>query len=262
MWCPRALPRVDAGRAGAVPDGRRRIRQRAGRARTSARSGKPTSGCTPSMRRAGMAWCSAAWTRPGWRWCSARGWHSGLPYRFSRMRGYRAARRAARELGWTTTHPLARAGRRAESGRDPGGRPARFRSGRQTMPADDEDLAAFLTARWGLHTAAWGRSMCTSRTSTSRGRCARRRCCCSTTDCWRRPGFPALADRPPDHVCFTEGVRTRFGLAAIDRRSLTRNRLRVGNSGDYRQRRRHTPRECGGVDSLSLVYPTPQPLKP
>ena len=85
----------------------------------------------------------------------------GLPYRFARMRGYERQHLGARELGWTarTRWPGPRgiesriAVRVGEVLQD-------FPAGRLAENAgSDEDLAAFLTARWGLHTAAWGRSM-------------------------------------------------------------------------------------------------------
>jgi len=137
----------------------------------------------------------------------------GLPYRFSRMRGYERQRLGARELGWTTStrwpkpaginsRVVIRVGRLLHD----------FTAGRQdNRPGSDEDLAAFVTARWGLHTMALGRSMFIP----------------NEHEPWRlrsaevlllddgllaAAGLPELARRPPDHVCFAEGVRTRFGL--------------------------------------------------
>ena len=78
----RAVRRADAGRAGAVPDGRRGIWPPACRARTSAHSGRRTSGSTPSTAPDVTAWCSAAWTPPGWQSCSERGCaRSAVPVR-------------------------------------------------------------------------------------------------------------------------------------------------------------------------------------
>ena len=75
----------------------------------------------------------------------------------------------------------------------------------------EEDLAAFLTARWGLHTAAWGRSMYIPNEHqpwTLRSA----EVLLLDDGLLGAAGFPDLANRLPDHVCFAESVRTRFGL--------------------------------------------------
>lgn len=124
----------------------------------------------------------------------------GLPYRFSRLRGYERMHRGARELGWTarTRWP------------GPSGVESRVvvRVG-ERMPTDD--LSAFLTARWGLHTAAWGRSMFVPNTHepwTLRSA----EVLVLDDGLLAAAGFPDLAGREPDHVCFADGVRTSFGL--------------------------------------------------
>ena len=53
-------------------------------------------------------------------------------------------------------------------------------------------------------------------------------------------GFGDLATRPPDHVCFAEGVHTRFGLPQGTARWLTRaaRRLMCGGHDDGAQHER------------------------
>jgi uncharacterized protein YqjF (DUF2071 family) len=137
----------------------------------------------------------------------------GLPYRFSRMRGYERERRGQREMAWTTsTRWPGPAGVNSRVAVRIGPLLHDFTIGRQNeSPDSDEDLAAFVTARWGLHTMALGRSTFIP----------------NEHEPWRlrsaevlllddgllaAAGFPDLAARAPDHVCFAEGVRTRFGL--------------------------------------------------
>jgi uncharacterized protein YqjF (DUF2071 family) len=124
-----------------------------------------------------------------------------LPYRFARMRGYQRVCSGVRELAWTTRT------------RWPGPSGVRSRVAVRVGEKLDagDDLAVFVTARWGLHTAALGRSLFIP----------------NEHEPWTlksaevlllddgllaAAGFPGLAERPPDHVCFAEGVRTRFGL--------------------------------------------------
>ena len=177
----------------------------------------------------------------------------GLPYRFSRMRGYARIRDGSRELAWTATTRWP--GRRGTSSRiairvgehlpgadghqpegtDTGertGAEASQRTGAETGEKagaetavrtgaepgetcrDDTSLVTFLTARWGLHTAVWGRTMYVP----------------NVHETWTlrsadvlmlddgllgAAGFGDLATRPPDHVCFAEGVHTRFGLPRV-----------------------------------------------
>ena len=63
--------RHDLGRAGAVPDGRRRARAPATPCPISAASWRPTSGSTRWTPTAGAGSCSCPWTPAGLRWCSA-----------------------------------------------------------------------------------------------------------------------------------------------------------------------------------------------
>ena len=90
----------------------------------------------------------------------------------------------------------------------PAGRP-------DESPPGDEDLAAFLTARWGLHTAALGRSLYIP----------------NEHEPWRLrsaevlllddgllavAGFPDLAARPPDHVLFRRGGADQVRAAQVE----------------------------------------------
>jgi hypothetical protein len=57
-------------------------------------------------------------------------------------------------------------------------------------------------------------------------------------------GFADLATRPPDHVCFAEGVHTRFGLPRELRTWLSESRLRrpcAADIGDGAQQGRSSP---------------------
>ena len=142
----------------------------------------------------------------------------GLPYRYSKMRGYERRHGGARELGWTarTRWPGPR-GVRSRIAIRVGDVLHDFPSGRQNETIDgDEDLAAFLTARWGLHTAAWGRALYIPNEHepwTLRSA----QVLLLDDELLAAAGFPDLAGRPPDHVCFAEGVRTRFGLPRMAR---------------------------------------------
>jgi uncharacterized protein YqjF (DUF2071 family) len=145
----------------------------------------------------------------------------GLPYRFSAMRGYERRRLGARELGWTsrTRWP----GKRGISSRVAirvGAVRQDFRAGLGAAADDDDDLAAFLTARWGLHTAVYGRPLFIPNEHppwTLRSADV----LLLDDQLLAAAGFPGLAARPPEHVCFAEGVRTTFGLP---QRSLGRHR--------------------------------------
>lgn len=142
----------------------------------------------------------------------------GLPYRFSRMRGYERRHLGARELGWTSrTRWPGPAGVDSRIVVRVGEVLHDFRAGREDTSGSDEDLAAFLTARWGLHTAAWGQPLFIPNEHepwTLRSA----EVLLLDDGLLAAAGFPQLAARPPDHVCFAEGVRTRFGLPRSNRR--------------------------------------------
>ena len=125
----------------------------------------------------------------------------GLPYRFSRMRGYQRSPGGVRELGWTarTRWP------------GPAGVASRIviRVGDPRPPGNELD--AFLTARWGLHTEVLGRTLYVPN---EHGPWDLRSAEVLLLDdgLLAAAGFPGLTDRSPDHACFAEGVRTCFGV--------------------------------------------------
>ena len=128
----------------------------------------------------------------------------GLPYRWARLRGAERVRDGARELVWTTrTRWPAPRGLRSR---------VAVRVGDLLPPdADDAGLAAFLTARWGLHTAHLGRTWYVPNTH---GAWSLRRAEVLSLDdeLLGAAGFGDLARRPPDHVAFAGRVGVRFGL--------------------------------------------------
>ena len=139
----------------------------------------------------------------------------GLPYRFSTMRGYQRSRDGRRELAWTTrTRWPGTAGVRSRVAVRVGPVIHDFGADRAVTGAngsDDADLAAFLTARWGLHTAALRRSLFVPNEHPP-WVLRSAEVLLLDDQLLSAAGFPGLADRPPDHVCFAEGIRTRFGL--------------------------------------------------
>ncbi len=119
----------------------------------------------------------------------------GLPYRWARMRygvgdGVHTYDARLRTPGVrASSHIAVRAGARRES----------------------TELDDFLSARWGLHVRWWGRTLYVP----------------NTHEAWpvhdaevlalddglvASVGLPGLASRPPDHVGFSPGVFTEFGL--------------------------------------------------
>ncbi len=121
----------------------------------------------------------------------------GLPYTWARMR----VRRSGDTIEYTSK-------RRWPSPRG-GGANVVVRPGAEL--AERDPLADFLTARWGLHTSAFGRTIYIP----------------NEHELWplheatllrledslvAAAGFPGLVDRPPDSVLWSPGVRTTFGL--------------------------------------------------
>ena len=74
-----------------------------------------------------------------------------------------------------------------------------------------DPLADFLTARWALHTRAWGATRYLPNTH-PRWPLQRAELLELEDDLLAAAGFPGLADRAPDSVLFSRGVRTQFGL--------------------------------------------------
>ncbi|MCH1866071.1 YqjF family protein [Nocardioides sp. CFH 31398] len=78
------------------------------------------------------------------------------------------------------------------------------------------DLDVFLTARWGLHTRAWGRTLYV-RNSHPAWPLHDAEAVVLDDGLTASVGLPGLADRAPDHVAFSPGVHTRFGRAVRSR---------------------------------------------
>jgi len=75
----------------------------------------------------------------------------------------------------------------------------------------DDPLADFLTARWALHTRAWGATRYLPNTH-PRWPLQRAELLELDDDLLAAAGFPGLATTTPDSVLFSRGVRTQFGL--------------------------------------------------
>jgi len=125
----------------------------------------------------------------------------GLPYRWARMRyaeegdvhTYRA--RLHRPASPASSHVTVRAG----AARRP------------------TELDHFLTARWGLHVRWWGRTLYVPNEHTAWP--VRDAVLLDLDDgLVRSVGLGDLAERPPDHVLFSDGVHTRFGFPTDARR--------------------------------------------
>ncbi|MET0863176.1 MAG: DUF2071 domain-containing protein [Nakamurella sp.] len=145
----------------------------------------------------------------------------GLPYRFSAMRGYERQHRGARELGWTTrTRWPGDRGINSRVAVRVGPVVQDFRTGSPDAGGVEDHLAAFLTARWGLHTSVLGSSLFIPNEHPS-WTLRSAEVLVLDDELLAAAGFPGLVDRPPDHVCFAEGVRTTFGLP---QRNLGRHR--------------------------------------
>ena len=120
----------------------------------------------------------------------------GLPYTWARMRVHRDA-------GLVTYQSR----RRWPGPRGAGGRiVVRPGAGIDTSP-----LAAFLTARWGLHTRWLGRTLYVPNHHGSWPLHAAELVHLDDT-LVAAAGLPGLAGRPPDSVLWSPGVRTVFGL--------------------------------------------------
>lgn len=75
----------------------------------------------------------------------------------------------------------------------------------------DDPLADFLTARWALHTRAWGATRYLPNTH-PRWPLQRAELLELEDELLAAAGLPGLVERPPDSVLFSRGVRTQFGL--------------------------------------------------
>jgi uncharacterized protein YqjF (DUF2071 family) len=95
----------------------------------------------------------------------------------------------------------------------PGPRGARSRVVVRVSPevVRADPLADFLTARWALHTRAWGAMRYLPNTH-PRWPLQRAELLELDDELLAAAGLPALAATPPDSVLFSRGVRTQFGL--------------------------------------------------
>ena len=85
----------------------------------------------------------------------------------------------------------------------------------------DDDLADFLTARWGLHTRRLGRLVYLPNTHVS-WPLVRAELLELDDELVTLAGLGGVSSRPPDSVLFSAGVRTQFGGPAVATRSGTR----------------------------------------
>jgi uncharacterized protein YqjF (DUF2071 family) len=78
----------------------------------------------------------------------------------------------------------------------------------------NDPLADFLTARWGLHTRRFGRTLYLPNTHAS-WPLVTAELLQLDDELLAVAGLPGVASRPPDSVLFSEGVRTQFGAPAL-----------------------------------------------
>ena len=120
-----------------------------------------------------------------------------LPYTWSRMR----VRQQSDVLTYTS--------RRRWPG--PRGAASRVVVRVGTAVVRDDPLADFLTARWALHTRAWGATRYLPNAH-PRWPLQRAELVALDDDLLAAAGLAGLAATPPDSVLFSRGVRTQFGL--------------------------------------------------
>ncbi len=125
----------------------------------------------------------------------------GLPYRWARMRH--------RREGDVHTYDARL--------RAPGPRASSHVVVRVGAARQPTELDHFLSGRWGLHTRWWGRTLhVPNRHEPWPVRDAE--VLDLDDELMRSVGLPDLASRPPDHVAYSPGVRTEFGLPGDARR--------------------------------------------
>ena len=123
-------------------------------------------------------------------------WTLGLNYTWARMRIERQ--------GEMIATPAGAAGR----GRGEPGPAIAVRVGSAVV--QDDPLADFLTARWGLHTRRFGRTFFLPNTH-ERWPLVTADLLSLDDDLLAAAGLPGLSAVPPDSVLFSPGVHTRFG---------------------------------------------------
>ncbi len=126
----------------------------------------------------------------------------GLPYRWSRIALDERTVDGARELLYRTSLRGRRSGTRSR---------VHLRVGEEVLDGDTSGLPAFLTDRWGLHERHLGRLWYVPNEHAAWPLHA-----AEVLDLddglLEAAGLPGLAQRAPDHVAFSPGVATRFGL--------------------------------------------------
>jgi uncharacterized protein YqjF (DUF2071 family) len=125
----------------------------------------------------------------------------GLPYRWARMR--HRTRSAAQGIEHEYELRVRRPGRAVRTSRmvvrDMG-----------PMPGGGSELARFVSARWGLHVRRWGRTWYIPNDHEP-WPLHRAELMALDDDLVAAAGFDGVADREPDQVLFSPGVRVRFG---------------------------------------------------
>ncbi|WP_322921781.1 MULTISPECIES: YqjF family protein [Nocardioides] len=124
----------------------------------------------------------------------------GVPYRWARMRYHRD--------GDVHTYD---ARLRRPGPRRGGPRPTSHVVVRAGAVREPTELDHFLSARWGLHTRWWGRTLYVPNRHEA-WPVHDAEVLALDDELMASVGLPDLAARPPDHVGFSPGVRTEFGL--------------------------------------------------
>ncbi len=105
--------------------------------------------------------------------------------------------------------------------RRPGDRPSSQVTVRVGPPRASTELDHFLTARWGLHVRWWGRTLYVPNRHAA-WPLHEAELLALDDGLTASVGLPGLTTRPPDHVAFSPGVYTEFGLPGDAARSRRR----------------------------------------
>ncbi len=132
----------------------------------------------------------------------------GLPYRWSRMSLDEREVGGSRELLYRTELRGRRSGAASR---------LHLRVGTAPLRGEDAELHAFLTNRWGLHERHLGRSWYVPNEHGA-WPLVGAEVLDLDDDLVPAAGVPGIAGRAPDHVAFSAGVTTRFGLPTDGRK--------------------------------------------
>ncbi|HKH07523.1 MAG TPA: DUF2071 domain-containing protein [Agromyces sp.] len=136
----------------------------------------------------------------------------GLPYEWSAMRATRRHDDRGVELDYRSARHRALPAARGDARRAPA-RPARtLIRARMTTGIAEDELASFLTARWGFHERRRGRTIW-ARNSHAPWPLRRAELLELDDELLAAAGFPGLAGRAPDSVLASPGVLARFSAA-------------------------------------------------